>query len=151
MDHSFKAKVHKFCAAEVKWRIESITKQLEEARASGNNETKSSAGDKHETGRAMAQLEQESLSKQLGAAQDLLFGLEKIDPDIKHENVSNGALVQTDNMLLYFGIALGQIQVEGTKLFAVSMVSPIGKLLVDAQKDDHFELNGKPITILEIV
>ena len=49
-----------FCWNYVNERSERLKKQSGELQESLGSETKSSAGDKHETGRAMVQLEQES-------------------------------------------------------------------------------------------
>lgn len=53
------------CRQYIHQRLDTVTRALEEVRQAVNEETKSSAGDKHETSRVMMQLEQEKLSLQL--------------------------------------------------------------------------------------
>ena len=69
---------------ELQSRIERIQIQFDELQKSLTNETKSSAGDKHETGRAMAQLEQEKLSKALSQMMQLRNALSKVNPNEIH-------------------------------------------------------------------
>ncbi|MWD30855.1 3-oxoacyl-ACP synthase, partial [Aquicoccus sp. SCR17] len=60
-----KEQLLKFCWDYVDTRTERLKKSAAALQESLNSETKSSAGDKHETGRAMVQLEQEKLAQQL--------------------------------------------------------------------------------------
>ena len=71
MKLSFKIKLHHYCESIVEEQLSGIIAALKDAQEGANNETKSSAGDKHETGRAMAQLETEKLNTQLNEANQL--------------------------------------------------------------------------------
>ena len=61
------------------------------------SETKSSAGDKHETGRAMLQIEREKLGNQLAEIQKVKEILLKIDPTIVATQGSLGSIVYTSH------------------------------------------------------
>ena len=52
------------CQNFVNSKLEAIHRTIEGLQNSLTSETKSTAGDKHETGRAMAQLEQEKIEKE---------------------------------------------------------------------------------------
>jgi len=54
-----KNKIVGICLAEIEKRIHTAKSAMESAEESARNETKSSAGDKFETGRAMMHLEKE--------------------------------------------------------------------------------------------
>ena len=54
-----KEALHASCVGFVEDRLETIQKTIQDIQMSLTSETKSSAGDKHETGRAMLQLERE--------------------------------------------------------------------------------------------
>jgi hypothetical protein len=56
------------CIAQVDASIADIKKQMSELVTEAANDSKSTAGDKHETERAMMQLTQEQLGKQLQEA-----------------------------------------------------------------------------------
>jgi hypothetical protein len=67
-NENVKVELIKACYDFINRRIETIQGVISAAQDSANDETKSSAGDKYETGRAMMQLEIENNSKQLTEA-----------------------------------------------------------------------------------
>ncbi|MFT6442908.1 MAG: transcription elongation GreA/GreB family factor [Salibacteraceae bacterium] len=142
LNSEFKLKVHKACEKVVLEKRKLLSQQLYSARLSANSETKSSAGDKHETGRALAQLEQENLAKQFSFLERLESDLSQLKADQISEKVEKGALVQTDKMTLFFGVALGELKVENKSVFAISTASPIGKIALDKTMGDSFIVNG---------
>lgn len=113
------------------------------------NETKSSAGDKHETGRAMMQLEMEKAGKQLASVQLMKTTLSKIKVDKKHNNAALGSIIQTSNGNFFLSISLGQIPNYET-YFAVSVKSPIGSLLLGKKVNETFQFNNTNYTVLSV-
>lgn len=150
LNSEFKLKVHKACEKVVLEKRKLLSQQLYSARLSANSETKSSAGDKHETGRALAQLEQENLAKQFSFLERLESDLSQLKADQISEKVEKGALVQTDKMTLFFGVALGELKVENKSVFAISTASPIGKIALDKTMGDSFIVNGNTHNISHI-
>ena len=80
-DLSLKKDLYAQCLKFVEDRYLKIHNQINEIQESLTSETKSSAGDKHETGRAMLQLEREKVGQQLAEVEKLKEGLSKIDVD----------------------------------------------------------------------
>lgn len=117
------------------------------ATESANNETKSSAGDKHETARAMMQLEQEKLSHQLKELQDQKSELKKIDISKHSSQIAKGTLIQSDKGFLFLSIGLGKISVADKTVFAISPQSPLGLKLLGKKENDIVEMNGVKYTI----
>ena len=114
------------------------------------SEQKSTAGDKHETGRAMAQLEQEKAAGQIAEANKLKAHIVSLTPDKKSEVVESGALVKLNTGMFYFSVGLGVI--PGTaKVFALSMASPLGAELSGMKEGDEIVFNGKKIVVESIV
>jgi len=113
-------------------------------------ESKSTAGDKHETGRAMIHLEQEKLYQQLTEAQQLLTELEQIKPEQTFETVMKGALVKTDRTTFYIAVGLGKISVGGKDFFVISSQSPIGKQMLGKRSGEHFNMNGTEYAITSV-
>ncbi len=132
-------------------RIVAIQEAIDEAIESANDDTKSSSGDKHETGRAMAQLEQEKGSKQLSEALEFKSVLKKINPEQKSDKILLGSLVYTNKGAFYIAVAAGKIMIEGQTFFAISSVSPIALKLIGLSKNDKLIFNGNNYTIEEIV
>lgn len=116
-----------------------------------NNETKSSAGDKHETGRAMLQLEMEKASQQLEGIQEMIAVLQRIDLTKSPVTACLGSVVHTNEGSYFLSISAGRLQVESNSYFAVSTASPIGKILLGKQRDDRVLFNGKHIHITAIL
>jgi hypothetical protein len=139
------------CVEYVDRRIFTIQNAIDEAMLSANDDTKSSAGDKHETGRAMAQLEQEKNSRQLQEALDLKNILLKIDPDKRSTIVSLGSIVITNRGNFYIAIAAGNIVIDDQQFFAISAVSPIAIKLKQAVLNEEFEFNGLSYKIKKII
>lgn len=131
--------------------MEELSAIIQEAQNAANNETKSSAGDKHETGRAMAQLETEKLTKQLSEALKIEQTLNQINPDTDHLQIGLGSLVTTNNGTFYIAVSIGKLIVDESTYFIISAVSPIGKLLLTKKEKESFSFNGKNYVIESIV
>ena len=114
------------------------------------SEIKSSAGDKHETGRAMIQLEMEKAGKQLESIQQMKETLERIQVAKQSNIVSLGSLITTDLGIYFLCISLGQLKVEANNYFIISTSSPIGKLLLGKKVGDLFLWKEKEIKIHKI-
>lgn len=132
-------------------RILELKTILQEAQDAANNETKSSAGDKHETSRAMAQLETEKLTTQLSDALNLKETLSKINTKETTNQIVLGSVVFTNNRNFYVSVSLGKLEIEQEQFFAISPQSPIGKLLLTKKEKDFFSLNGINYLIERIV
>ena len=116
-----------------------------------DGETKSSAGDKFETGRAMMQLEQQRHEVQLSKAFQLSADLDRLDIDEDYPIVKPGAIVQTNRGIYFVGIGMGKIKIEEEVIYCISIQSPIGKVLLHQKKDEVITFQGNQITIIEIV
>lgn len=135
-------------------KINSKIKELEiiadEVKLSLLSDTKSSAGDKHETARAMVQLEQEKLNKQLGESIQMKSTLNQINPTILHKQVGVGSLIYTTLGWYFLSVGLGQISVEETTVFALSPQAPLGKQLMGKRVGEELVFNGNKFEILEV-
>ena len=138
-----KERLHQVCMDYVEDRIASARQAITAARESANDDTKSSAGDKYETGREMMQQEIDRNRKQLEESQKLKLILEQIDPAKPVALAQNGALVTTNFGRFYISISRGQIMIDECIYFAVSSVSPIGLKLMKQTEGYEFDFNGK--------
>lgn len=143
--------IHQKCLEIVEGSILAIKLAMQEAQDAANNETKSSAGDKHETARAMAQLETEKLSVQWNEALKLSQVFAQLNPNQKNKQITIGSLVFTNNGYFYIAVSLGKIEVEQETIYVISPVSPIGQLLLTKKEKDSFSLNGINYVIERIV
>lgn len=131
-------------------KIAVFQKMMDDAQESANNETKSSAGDKFETGRAMMHLERDKNAKQLSEARKLELFLSQIKADKMFDRVAFGSVVQTDFGNYFISIAAGRIVVDEKKYFAISPQAPLAKELMQKEKGDTISFNDKPIKILDV-
>lgn len=117
---------------------------------SRNNDTKSSAGDKYETGREMTQIELNKLEAQLIKTKLLLSELLKADALKSNTSIDFGALVYTDKENYFLTIPFGKVNLENEEFFVISMASPIGSLLKGKKIGDVISFNGRDIKIEKI-
>ena len=151
MSIELKAQLYILCSEAIDERIAHAKEALQLAQESANDETKSSAGDKHETGRAMAQLEAEKATAQLGQATGLKHQLDKLDPSIQTEKVVIGSLVNCKTARFLLTVSAGKLEHEGQAYFAISADSPIGKLLLGKSMGDSVTFNGITHNIVDLV
>lgn len=124
---------------------------MQAAQESSNSETKSSAGDKYETGREMANQERDRHAAQLYEAQKLLADLQKLNPELPSDTVRPGALVATNLGLFFVSVGAGKMQTaEGQEFLAVSPAAPIMAALSGKQAGDEAIFNGKRVQVLMV-
>ena len=148
---TFKEKVYQQFLNSINEKIISLQNILNELSDSAKNETKSTAGDKHETALAMLQIEQENTRIKLAIAIEQKTQLEKININILSENIIKGSLIKTDKDFLFLSIALGKTIIEEQKIIALSPQSPLGAKLLGLQIDDIVEINDTKYLIQEIL
>jgi transcription elongation GreA/GreB family factor len=146
-----KEELHKQCTAYVKKRMDEAEKAFKAAEQASNDDTKSSAGDKYETGRAMMQQEKDRNTTQLNEANKLMVALNRISAKGSSATVDTGSLVITNNGKFYIAISAGVLAVNGENYFAVSPASPIGIKLKGLKVGDGFDLNGKGYKVEGVV
>lgn len=128
----FKEKVLQHYIELVSCKITGLQKQQEDLLESLRHETKSTAGDKYETSRAMLHLEQENIASQLSVLfqqKAVLLSIQQ-HKDPQTDRVQFGNLVQTSKGFLFVTVALGKIYIDGQAVFAISPESPLGRLLI---------------------
>jgi len=113
---------------------------LQVAIISRNSDTKSSAGDKFETSREMAQVEITKIEAEISKTQQL----------IQHLTTNTAQLVITDKSIFCITIAFGKLIVNGTEVFCISNSAPITKQLVNTEISANFEYRGVAYNILDI-
>lgn len=137
------------CLKIINEKIKQTQTDLKKTQDAANNETKSSMGDKYETGRAMAQNEKQKLQLSLSVLLNQKKTLSQIKTKEKKE-IEFGSLVKTDLQTFFISVPLGQLTVGNQVLYALSPVSPMGKALIGKVANDKTTINGKKIVILEV-
>ena len=131
-----------------------LGKTLDEARGeyvlakeSRDSDTKSSAGDKFETGREMMQREMDKLSALVDNTLHSLSKLDRLANLPQASVITEGSLVETDQETYYISIGYGKLDA----VYAISIESPLGLELKGKRVGDHVEMRGRIITIKSIL
>lgn len=150
MNIAFKKQLFDFCDAFVIARLERIHKHINDIQTALSSETKSSAGDKHETGRAMLQLEREKLGVRLAEAEKMRHTLLKVPLTANSELIGLGTWVKTTKAQYYLAISAGEFSEKNNMVYCISTATPIGLQLLGKSSGEAIHFNGEQIQILEI-
>ena len=145
-----KASLHEQCSQVVEKRYSRVKQIISDIEESLLEESKSSAGDKHETGRAMLQIDRENAGKQLFEIENLQSLIRKIDIKATSDYARLGSLVYTNHGNYFISISIGAVVVGKTNYICVALHSPIGNLLAGKKKADIFNFNNLEYRITQV-
>jgi hypothetical protein len=151
LDLKTKEVLFKQCEAFLNKRLQTVEAVISSNQKALQSETKSSAGDKHETGRAMLQLEMEKAGQQLAGIKQMKETLAKLVVLKISKNACLGSIIVTDKRSYFLTISAGQLVVADKIYFAISISSPMGTLLLGKQENEEVVFNGKIILINTII
>jgi len=131
-------------------QIQNIQNQIADLTIDAQNDAKSSAGDKHETGLAMMHLEQEKLSAKLRDLLQFETILLKLPEEKQTDKVTTGSIVKTNKGIFYVSIAIPALKVQNQIVVCISPSAPVMKLLLNKTSEDEITFNSITYKILEI-
>ncbi len=147
---SLKKKLIAYSKEWVAERISVAQVAMDRAQEAANEEGKSSAGDKYETGRAMMQIERDKAAQQLAEALKLKQLVDGLLETGNTDEVRVGAIVQTTHYHFFISISIGKISLDGVDYLLVSPQSPVGQLLINKKPGDSITFNRLEEKILRI-
>ena len=139
------------CQTYVNQRISTARQAMEAAQESANSESKSSAGDKYETGRAMAQLERDRHAQLLAEALKLEQDLSRLNTDKLFDTIQPGSLVITSRGAFFISISAGKLALDGKDYVAVSPASPIATALTGHRVGDTVTFNRLTYQVMSVI
>ena len=145
-----KTELLEYCQRQVNLRYSRIKQTITNIEESLLEESKNSSGDKHETGRAMLQIDRENAGKQLHEVEKVVEILKKIDVKASADYVRLGSLVYTDKFKYFISLSIGTVNIDETDYLCVALNSPVGLLLSGKKKDEEFNLNGTIYRITKV-
>lgn len=145
-----KSRLLEQCQIFVRDKLNLIETVINANRKALDQESKSSAGDKHETGRAMLHLEMEKASQQFKAAQQMKETLDRTEIQHISGKIKLGSMVITDQGTYFIAISAGQLTVDKKQYYAISPASPIGQLLMGKEQDETIIFGSRTIRIKSI-
>ena len=113
-------------------KLSYLTTNLQQAIDSRNSDTKSSAGDKFETSREMAQIEIRKIESEILKTQQFIYDL--------FSKVTQ--FIITDKGAFLISIPFGKLILNDEKIFCISKNAPITKHLINTKKKNSFLYNN---------
>ncbi len=131
---------------------EELNRHFRDLQEALQQEQKSTAGDKHDTGRAMIHLEQEKMSRQLNELKKTIQQLHQLKQNQSTpEIIGFGSLIQTADHYILLGIGLGKVIFEKHTILCVSMDAPLAQQVLGKSVRETFMLAGKSTAILSVL
>ncbi|PRP65948.1 transcription elongation factor [Nonlabens agnitus] len=147
----FKTAIHNKCLEIVQQQLDTIQSSMDQLMEAKSNETKSSAGDKYETGMAMIQNQEDLYKRQQIDAKQRWNVLQSIDSQVTNNSIGTGTLVHLSTGWFYIAVAIGKIEVDHKEVYIISKASPLGTLLRGKREADSLIFNQKTILINSIL
>lgn len=135
-----------------KEKIQVLQNEIEQLRRDISSDSKSTAGDKHETSRAMAQLEMEKLGSQLLDYQKQLQWIKQLKTveNISSGEITVGSLIQLTNGWYFLGLGIGKVEYLDNFVFCISVQSPLGMQLINKKAGQEINLPGLNLKIVAV-
>ena len=130
-----KEKIIAHCKDIFQRKLVVVNEELKHLSAAIAEDTKSSAGDKYETSREMANLEKEKLHVQALGFKNSLASL-GVMPQSTSARIDIGSLIKTNREWIYLSVSLGQLEVECENVLVISPLAPLARQLLEKQKGE---------------
>lgn len=131
-------------------RLQVVLDAMQQSQESANSEDKSSAGDKHETSRAMSQLDNEMNAKQLEEVKHEMQLLQPVDVSKTYVKGRTGAVVVCKHNMFFVAVGLGTQTINGQKIVFISPHAPLALKFKEKKAGDKFLFNGIDYSIVDV-
>jgi hypothetical protein len=121
-------------------KLSYLTTNLQQAIDSRNSNTKSSAGDKFETSREMAQIEIHKIKTEISKIHQFITDL--------YSKVTQ--FIITDKGAFLISIPFGKLIVSNAAVFCISNTAPITSPLISTKVSDNFDYGGVIYSVIDI-
>lgn len=146
-----KAELIQYCTKFIETQIAHVQAAIDSAKESAQNESKSSAGDKHETGKSLMQLEQENNAQHLNNMLNQKRIITLIQQRESSPEISLGSLIETNSGLYFIAIGIGKVSMDHADVFVISPTAPVGKIFQGKTIGDEVKFNGRSIKITNVI
>ena len=146
-----KIDVYNSLIKEIQFKISNLKSDVNSVIVSRDNETKSSFGDKHETSRSRIEMELQLYRKQLSIFNNYFQFVKGININKIYKKAEMGALIYTNSKTFFISVSFGKFLVNKQNIYAISLKSPVGKLLKGKVVGSNFTFNNNVFKIIEIL
>jgi hypothetical protein len=147
---AFKNRLKQFCADAIAERIAAAETAIKAAQEAANNEEKSSAGDKYETGRAMGHLQKDMHTRQLAACLKEKAAVQTVNTGFICNAATAGAFVETAAQCFFIAAGLGRQVFDAKEIIFISPLAPLAGLLQHKKAGEWFRFNNQDLPIIDI-
>ncbi|WP_200975878.1 hypothetical protein [Echinicola sp. 20G] len=137
-----KIELHQELVNQISEKLKLVSDSIRQLKDSSAEDTKSSAGDKYETGREMIRQEMDKAEKMSLEYNSQLEVLSSLRPDESAELIQRGSLVLTDRIPLYISVGFGKVNISGQEVFVISSQAPLARLMMGKTAGKVISLNG---------
>ncbi len=148
---TFKENVCAYYALNIQDKIDVFKDMISALTEDAMNDSKGSAGDKHETALSMMHLEQEKLNYKIleNIAAKKVF--DEINFGRESDKVILGSLVQANSTFFLLSVALPKTIIDGQTIYGLSSESPLAKALIGQKIGHKFNINSSEYVINDIL
>lgn len=148
---TFKEKVCAYYALNIQDKIDVFKDMISALTEDAKNDSKGSAGDKHETALSMMHLEQEKLNHKLLEYISAKRLFDQIDFSRKSDKVILGSLVQANSTYFLVSVALSKTTIDGKTIYGLSVESPLAKAFLGQKIGHRFKINSSEYVLNDIL
>lgn len=148
---TFKENVCAYYTLNIQDKIDVFKDMISALTEDAKNDSKGSAGDKHETALSMMHLEQEKLNHKLLEYIATKRTFEQIDFSKITDKVLLGSLVRANSTYFLLSVALSKATIDGEAVYGLSSESPLAKALMGQQIGHSFKINNVEYVINDIL
>lgn len=138
------------CLLRLEQRRKEIMDELDQIAIAIANETKSSAGDKHETSRALMQNQREQIGQRLKETETMIGAVQQIDIQSVNTGVRMGSMVTTNKGIFWISVAYGRFDTGDITYYFISPQSPLAIAMTGKKGGDQFSFNNQEYRIVYV-
>jgi hypothetical protein len=150
MDYiNLKKSLVEFCKNRLEIKLKELTGIYQSLIDSIQTDSKSSAGDKHETFKSMMHIEQEKMQTQIKMINQQINTINQLKVE-KKNRIENGTLIVTDSKVFFIAASLGLATISDQTFFIVSLDSPIIQFMKKQSINSMFSFQSSNYKIIDI-
>jgi hypothetical protein len=150
MDYiNLKKSLVEYCKNKLEVKLKELTEIYQSLIDSIQTDSKSSAGDKHETFKSMMHIEQEKMQMQIKMINLQINSINQLKIEKKNK-IENGTLIITDSKIFFIAASLGLVKISDQSFFIVSLDSPIIQFMKKQNLNVPFKFQSSIYQITDI-